>query len=222
MKRAFVVAAAAIVAAVLTVTGAGAVATPQASKGAASRSAKQIDDLTLELVGQVINSAPGVTPATSAQFGYVAYLRGLPIFKEGPQDEKTALFTFYTETTGLRVIANGPLRIISREGTVTIYDDPSANGTFANPDSFRDGKPILVGGLRQQVIVDTATGAFTAQNLNTITATSSFQGPSGTLQLGKVGDQFRTVIAGHVNAAGPPSAYMAGYTFSDPSPRGRS
>src|ERR1041385_7036383 len=109
IKRSFGVAAAAIVAGLV----AGSV-----SAGAAPRSAKQIDDLTLELVGQVMNSAPGVTPATSVQFGYVAYLRGLPIFKEGPQDEKTALFTFYTQTTTVRVITNGPLRVISREGTL--------------------------------------------------------------------------------------------------------
>jgi hypothetical protein len=62
------------------------------------------------------------------------------------------------------------------------------------------------------VIVDTATGGFTAQNLNTIISTSPSQGPSGTLQLGKAGDRFRTIITGHLNAPGPPSAYMAGYT----------
>jgi hypothetical protein len=213
IRRAFFIAGAAIVA-TLVAASVGA--------GAAPRSVKQIDDLTLELVGQVINSAAGVTPATSVQFGYVTYLRGLPIFKEGPQYEKSALFTFYTQTTTIRLITNGPLRVISREGTVTIYDDPSANGTFANPDSFRDGKPVLVAGLRQQVIVDTASGAFTAHNLNTIISTSSIHGANRALQLGKPGDRFRTVITGHLNAAGPPSAYMAGYTLSDSLQRGRS
>lgn len=174
----------------------------------------KVRDLTLELVGQVQNSAPGVSPATSIQYGYLSYLRGLAIFKAEPQNESTALFTFYTDTTTTRVINNGPIRVINREGTITIYSDPAANGSFANPDSFRDGTPVLVAGLRQQVIGDTATGAFTAQNLNTIISTSHSQGASGTLQIGRAGDRFRTIIFGHLNAPGPPSAYMAGYTHS--------
>src|SRR6516165_2638759 len=58
-----------------------------------------VDDLSLELVGQVTNSAPGVTPATSIQYGYLGYLRGLAIFTADPQSEKTALFTFYVQST---------------------------------------------------------------------------------------------------------------------------
>jgi hypothetical protein len=153
-----------------------------------------------------------VSPATSIQYGYLSDLGGLPIFKAEPQNESTALLTFYTDTTTRRVIDNGPMRVINRDGTLTIYSDPTASASFANPDSFRDGTPVLVARLRQQVIVDTTTGGFTAQNLNTIISTSPFQGPSGTLQLGKAGDRFRTIISGHLNAPGPPSAYIAGYT----------
>jgi hypothetical protein len=117
------------------------------SVNATGRSEK-VDELALELVGQVTNSPPAVSPATSIQYGYVAHLRGLPIFKAEPQGESTALFTFYVATTTLRVINNGPLRIVSRTGAMTIYSDRSANASFANPDSFRDGTPILVAGLR--------------------------------------------------------------------------
>jgi hypothetical protein len=177
-----------------------------------SHDVTKVRDMSFELVGQVRSSAPGVSPATSIQYGYLSDLGGLPIFKAEPQNESTALFTFYTDTTTSRVIDNGPIRVINREGTMTIYSDPTANGSFANPDSFRDGTPVLVAELRQQVIVDTATGGFTAQNLNTIMSTSPFQGPNGTLRLGKVGARFRTIISGHLNAPGPPSAYMAGYT----------
>jgi hypothetical protein len=172
----------------------------------------KVRGMSFELVGQVQNSAPGVSPATSIQYGYLSDLGGLPIFKAEPQNESTALLTFYTDTTTRRVIDNGPIRVINREGTLTIYSDPAASGSFANPDSFRDGTPVLVARLRQQVIVDTTTGGFTAQNLNTIISTRPFRGPSGMLQLGKAGDRFRTIISGHVNAPGPPSAYMAGYT----------
>jgi hypothetical protein len=177
-----------------------------------SHDVRKVRDMTFELVGQVQSSAPGVSPATSIQYGYISDLGGVPIFNGEPQNESTALLTFYTDTTTRRVIDNGPLRVINREGTITIYSDPTASGSFANPDSFRDGTPVLVARLRQQVIVDTTTGGFTAQNLNTIISTSPFQRPSGTLQLGKAGDRFRTIISGHVNAPGPPSAYMAGYT----------
>jgi hypothetical protein len=184
------------------------------TRSVGSHDGVQARDLTLELVGQVQSSAPGVSPATSIQYGYLSHLSELPVFKAEPHDESTALFTFYTDTTTRRVINNGPIRIINREGTMTIYSDPTASGRFANPDSFRDGTPVLVAELRQQVIVDTTAGGFTAQNLNTIISTSPFPGPSGTLQVGEAGDRFRTIIFGRLNAPGPPSAYMAGYTQS--------
>jgi hypothetical protein len=187
-----------------------------AGKAASSSlKATQIRDISLELVAQAINSPAGVTPATSIQYGYLSYLRGLSIFNSGPQNETTALFTFYTETTVTRVISNGPLRVITREGTVTIYRDPSANGNFSTPDSFRDGTPVLVAGLRQQGIVDTATGAFTLTSLNTIISSSPFSTDGGELQLGKPGDKFRSVFNGHLNSQpAPPTGYLAGYTFS--------
>lgn len=180
----------------------------------ATGDSKKVDDLALELVGQVTNSAPSVTPATSIQYGYIAYLRGLPIFKAEPQNESTALFTFYIATTTTRVISNGPLRIVSRTGTMTIYSDPSANGSFANPDSFRDGSPILVAGLRQQVILDTSTSTFSALNINTITSSPRFSAGSRKLRLGDKGMRFRTVLYGHLNATPPPSGHIAGYTFT--------
>jgi hypothetical protein len=176
--------------------------------GAHGQQPTRINDVALELVGQVINSAPGVTPATSIQFGYVSQLGDLP------QNVSAAPLTFYTDTTTSRVVNNGPLRIISRTGRLTIYHDPSANSDFANPDSFRDGTPVLAAVLRQQVIVNTVTGSFTARNVNTITSTSPFDLGHGQVVLGRVGGQFQTVIAGQLATAAPPSAYMAGYTFS--------
>ena len=211
MRKAFALVSALAVALAVSTTIAPAQGTTRSVR---SDDATKVRDLTLELVGQVQNSAPGVSPATSIQYGYLSYLRGLPIFKAEPQNESTALFTFYTDTTTSRVFNTGSIRVVNREGTLTVYSDPAANGSFASPDSFRDGTPVLVAGLRQQVILDTTTGAFTAQNLNTIISTSPFQGPSGTLQLGKAGDRFRTIIFGHLNAPGPPSAYIAGYTHS--------
>jgi hypothetical protein len=181
-----------------------------------------VSDVSLELVGQVINSAPGVTPATSVQFGYVSQLSDLPIFNAGSQNESTALLTFYTDTTTSRVVNNGPLRIVSRTGRLTIYRDPSANGDFANPDSFRDGMPVLATVLRQQVILNTLTGAFTAHNVNTITSTSAFELGNDQVVLGRIGGRFHTAISGQLATAAPPSAYIAGYTFSTEAPAWRS
>jgi len=187
------------------------------SRGLRSDQPTKVQDLSLELVGQVTNSPPGVSPATSIQYGYVAYLRGLSIFSGDTQNETTALFTFYTQTTTTRVIVNGPLKVISREGTMTIYRDPSANGSFSNPDTFRDGSPVLVAGLRQQVIVNTVTGSFTAINLDTIMSTNPFPSDNGQLQLGEPGRQFRTNLNGQLSSPAP-SAYMAGYTLNAPDP----
>jgi hypothetical protein len=167
-------------------------------------------DVDLELIGQVINSAPGVTPATSAQYGYVSQLADLA----GWPNESAAVLTFYTDTTTNRVVNNGPLRIVSRTGRLTMYHDPSANGNFANPDSFRDGTPVLTATVRQQVILNTLTSAFTAHNVNTITSRSPFELGNDHVLLGRVGGQFQTVISGQLASAAPPSAHMAGYTFS--------
>jgi hypothetical protein len=210
-SRAFVTLAGLVALAATTVAIAG-----DATEGVGSDVRTKQRNVNLEFVGQVQNSAPGVTPATSIQYGYLSRLNRVPVFKAGPPSESTALFTFYTDTTTLSVINNGPLRVINREGTLTIYSDPAANGNFVNPDSFRDGTPILVAALRQQVIIDTTAGTFTTHNVNTIVSTRPFQGPSGMVTLGKPGHQFRTILVGRVNTPGPPAAHIAGYAYSVP------
>ena len=149
-----------------------------------SHNITKVRELSLEIICQVQNSAPGFAPATSIQDCYISDLLGLPIFKVRSQTESTALFTFYTYTTNVRVIVNAPLKIVNRVGTLTIYSDAAANGNFATPHSFRDCSPVLVASLLQQVIVHTLTLTFTTQNLNTIVSTSPFAGPSCMLPLG--------------------------------------
>jgi hypothetical protein len=183
-----------------------------AAGGAGAAAARGADvkaeDVALELIGQVSS-----TPTSSAQYGYIAFLDGLPIFNAAAESEATALLTFYADTTTLRVTSNGPLRIISRSGTFSVYADPAANGSFASPDSFRDGTPILVATLRQQVILNTVTNAFTTLNVNRITSSAPFDMGGQTVKLGKTGGVFRTFLSGVNNAAPPPSAWMAGYTI---------
>jgi hypothetical protein len=175
---------------------------------------REIRHLSLELVGQFQNSPPGVTPPTHVHYGYLSYVRGLSIFSATPQDEKSALFTFYSDASTPRVIANGPLRIVTRVGRVTIYRDPSTNGDFARPASFRDGVPVLAAQLRQQVVTNTVTGSFTTFHQNTIVSTRPFTAGRRRVRLGRVGDTFRTYFSGHVSMPGPPSGYFGGYAVS--------
>lgn len=166
------------------------------------------DQNALEFVGQFYN-----TPTTSQQFGYVSSITGLsPIFSSStPQNETTALFTFVTDATTGRVISNGPLRIINRTGTTTIYLN-NAPSDFSNPASFSQGTPIQVSTYRQQVIANTLTNAFVTVHMNIITNAHPFTLNGITYLLGQKGKSFRTTYSGQSNAPGmAPSGWFAGY-----------
>jgi hypothetical protein len=194
------------------VASTGAIAVPNHS-GAGRPSVRQIRELSLEFVGQFQNSAPGVTPATHSHYGYISYIRGLSVFTGAPS-ETSALFTFFADAATLRVIANGPLRVVTRVGSLTIYRDASTNGDFARPASFRDGTPVLVARFRQEVVSNTVTGSFTTFHQNTITSTRLFSADQRRVRLGRAGQVFRAYFSGHNTMPGPPSGYIAGYAVS--------
>jgi hypothetical protein len=175
---------------------------------------RQIRALSLELVGQFQNSPPGVTPPTHVHYGYLSHIRGLTVFRGAALSEATALFTFSAEAATLRVIPDGPLRVVTRVGRLTIYRDPSPDGDFARPESFRDGTPVLVARFRQQVVTNTVTNTFTTFHENTIVSTRRFPIGRVSVQLGRGGATFRTYFGGHVNMPGPPSGFFAGYAVS--------
>jgi hypothetical protein len=175
---------------------------------------RQIRALSFEFVGQFQNSAPGVTPPTHVHYGYVSYIRGLSVFTGSTQNESTALFTFSADAATPRVLADGPLRVVTRVGRLTIYRDPKPDGDFAKPASFRDGTPVLVARFRQQVVNDTVTGSFTTFHQNTIVSTRPFRVGRGSIELGRAGATFRTFFAGHGNMPGPPSGFFGGYAVS--------
>jgi hypothetical protein len=158
----------------------------------------------MEYVGQVINGSPN--PASSNQFGNLQAVAGV---------DPSLQFTFYTQAMTVKVVANGPLRIVDRTGTTTIYL-ASASGDFSNPDSFRSGTAVQVSTLRQQVIVDTLSGAFTVVNINTITAAAQFLSDGKEIQIGEVGKSFQTRLSGHLNAPGmSPTGWFGGYAVGD-------
>jgi hypothetical protein len=175
---------------------------------------RQIRGLSLELVGQFQNSPPGVTPPTHIHYGYLSYIRRLSVFRGAAQNESTALFTFFADAATPRVIANGPLRIVTRVGRLTIYRDPSTNGDFAKAESFRDGTPVLVAQFRQQVVTNTVTESFTTFHQNTIVSTRPFRAGRRSVRLGRAGETFRTFFSGHVAMPGPPSGFFGGYAVS--------
>lgn len=179
------------------------------------------------MVGQVANSAPGVTPATSIQYGYLTYVRGIKhLFTDGGRDESNALFTFFTNATTTSVVTSGNLRTIVRTGTTTLYLDLTPHGNFADPNTFRIGMPIQMSSLRQQVVVNITTGAFRTVNINTITSTVSFVLDNQDFRLGTIGRVSTTFLVGQLHSPPPPSGYFSGYavegsgTFASTSPSG--
>jgi hypothetical protein len=177
-----------------------------------------IGDIAFEVVGQVTNPSP----TTSNQYGYLSLINGLSaaqIFttpNPAAQNETTALFTFFTDAVTERVIVNGRLRIINRTGTTTIYFDDTPDGNFADPDTFRDGRPIVVTDYRQQVILDTGDdGTFTVVNLLTVVSTESFEIGGERFRLGKTGDHFRQFYSGAPPTGTPAlNGVFAGYAVT--------
>ncbi len=168
----------------------------------------QIGEVAFTLVGQVTNTPPD----QSAQFGYLPTITGLTdLFASPTEDESTAFFTFYNDTTTKAVRHNGPLTIIEREGTTTVYFNVAPHATFADPNSFRDGQAVLVMDLKQQVILDTITGAFSVVMSNDVTTVSSFSWNGSEWQLANRNGQFRWALQGHLNSPGPPNGYFAAY-----------
>jgi hypothetical protein len=171
-----------------------------------------------EIVGEVYNSAPGVTPATSEIFGYLSEVDGIdPAFTDptpANQNESTALFTFDTQATTIRTTIHGPFKIIDRDGTTTMYlnNGPSS---FSDPTTFAQGTPIQVSSFHQQVIVDTVENTFTVVNTNTVTANSQFKIENSKYQFGRNGDSLRTTFQGVLAVRGggvpPPTGFFSGY-----------
>jgi hypothetical protein len=168
-------------------------------------------DLWFELVGQFQNSAVGVTPVTHIHYGYLSWVQGVSAYGAAAQTEATAQFTFFADGKTLPVVSDGPLNMVTRVGTFTIYRDLSRNSDFAKPATFRDGTRVLVARYRHSPIGSTLTGAVQLFSRDRITFTRPFQTAHGLVQLGKVGETFDEHYVGQVNMPGPPSGYIIGY-----------
>ena len=163
-----------------------------------------------EFVGQVLNASA----TQSLQYGYLNSVPGLldaVSTTGGPASEANALLTFYNDTTTQQVINNGPIRVIDRTGTATIFFNPSGAGDFTNPDTFRAGSPVQTCTLRHQVIIDTSSGYFTASFEMTITSVRVFQINGSGYVLGRPGEVYHWSVYGKLTQQGPPSAQIAGF-----------
>ncbi len=170
--------------------------------------------IAFEFVGQATSFGP--TPSAPLgsvnQYGFLTVVRGIDnVFSGSPHNETTALLTFFNEATTTESFSDGPLSIIDRNGTTTIYLN-TAPASFANPDSFRSGIPILTSTLHQQA-VNTGFGTFTVVFANTISSTSAFTINGATFRLGQTGQTFRATVTGQRNAAPPPNAHFGGYAI---------
>ena len=166
------------------------------------------NDRTMELIGAVLN-----TGSSSAQYGYISSIGGITgVFAASPPNETTSVLTFYSDTTTLRVINHGPLRIVNREGTMTMYFHDKPGADFGNPESFRAGTPVMVSTLRHQVVLDTTTNQFTTFFVNTITSTAGITIAGRHHDLGKPGQTFRMTVFGRPSTSGPGQFVIAGST----------
>jgi len=163
-------------------------------------------DVSMELIGAVFNASP----AASIQYGYLSSVNGLDnIFSGSPQNETTALLTFFSDTQTVRVINNGPLRIVNRVGTFTIFLDNAPNGDFSNPDSFRDGTPVMTGSLRHQVVINTSANTFSTVFVITPISASPFRVGGQSAWFGQPGQKFRLMVSGILSTS--TSGQFAGY-----------
>ena len=171
----------------------------------------------LEFVGQMVEGS--TTVPSSNQFGFLSFIRGLKaIFMTDspPFDRTRAKFGFSTRATTTREIANGPLVVITREGVTRISFTPcpwclSPSVGIINPSLSIPVFLIQTSTLRQQVIIDNDTRSFTVVNINTITETRPFDLGGRQFQLGKVGQIFRTSLAGQLDPVRQTEGHFAGH-----------
>jgi hypothetical protein len=167
------------------------------------------------IVMELIAQAQVFSPQTAIFYGYLSHVAGLDgVFTGTPENESTAVFTYYLDVTTTRVVDNGPLRIVNREGTATFYLNPSAGAGFADPESFRSGTPIMTAHFRQQVVLDVVQGNFSPTFDLTITAAEHFWWGGHQRRLGKPGQKLSWIAYGRAVPEVPGLFAVAGFGLS--------
>ncbi len=166
----------------------------------------------MEVVGQN-NVFPTTDPQHAVQAGYLSHLVGLDnstIFSGSPRDEMTAELTFVNDVLRTQANAIGPVGIVQRDGTFTLYLS-SGSASFADLSTFASGTPVLIGTSHQQVVINGSPGTFSAYTDVTVTSSKGFSLGGTTYRIGRVGDSFRVLYFGDVTGMAAPSALFGGY-----------
>lgn len=123
-----------------------------------------------------------------------------------------------------RVTPHGPLTVVDRKGTTTIYLNPATGANFENPASFEGGTPVLTASLRHQVILDTANGNTFLMHFDlTVISAETFTVGDQKHGLGRPGQRMTWTISGRPNTSTtqPGQFVFAGVAVShDPAPPG--
>ena len=162
-------------------------------------------------------AGPGL-PFTSVQYGYLSHITGISdkqIFAPGNQSDNTARYTFYNDAVRLSLTVHGNLRIVTRAGTTTVYYHQNPHGDLAtpNPDSFRDGTPVLTTKWRHQVVFDATdpAGYFFVNFFHKVTSSVNFATVEGnSVRLAKPGQKLRMSLIGSNDPAGLVDGKFAG------------
>ena len=86
--------------------------------------------ISLEFIGQ----GRVVTPAEVYQYGDFTHVAEVEnVFGGTPNNASTAFFTFMNKLSTTRATPHGPLTVVDRKGTTTIYLNPVGGASFENP-----------------------------------------------------------------------------------------
>ena len=155
--------------------------------------------ISMEFIGQ----GRVVSPTEVYQYGYFTHVAGVDnVFSGTPNNASSAFFTFMNKLSTTRATSHGPLTIVDRKGTATIYLNPAAGASFDSPTSFEAGTPVLRAELRHQVILDTANGNTLLMHFDlTVISTESFTVGHERHRLGRPGQKMTWTIYGRPNTS---------------------
>ena len=179
--------------------------------------------ISLEFIGQ----GRVVSPAEVYQYGFFTHVAGVEnVFSGTPNNASTALFTFMNKLSTTSATPHGPLTIVDRKGTATIYLNPAAGASFETPASFEAGTPVLTASLRHQVILDTLNGNTIFMHFDlTVISAETFTVGDQKRRLARPGQKMTWINYGRPNtsATQPGQFVFAGAALShDPAPPGLS
>lgn len=179
--------------------------------------------ISLEFIGQ----GQVVSPAEVYQYGFFTHVAGVEnAFGGTPNDASTAFFTFMNKLSTTRATPHGPLTVVDRQGTTTIYLNPAAGASFDTPASFETGIPVLTASLRHQVILDTLNGNTIFMHFDlTVISAETFTIEDQQHRLGRPGQKMTWINYGRPNTSTtqPGQFVFAGAALShDPAPPGLS